>query len=83
MYTHEQWKRNTQMNINISRIYWIYFQRGFFGDFLNTKDRHNIGFNSFNMKWPNVHMHAHFLTVVSLAFSESKLEAIAWLQYQR
>ena len=29
IYTHEQWKRNTQMYINFSRIYWIYFHRGF------------------------------------------------------
>ena len=29
IYTHEQWKRNTQMYINISRIFCIYFQRGF------------------------------------------------------
>ena len=29
IYTHEQWKRNTKMYINISRIYWIYFHRGF------------------------------------------------------
>ena len=27
--THEQWKRNTQMYTNISRIYWIYVHRGF------------------------------------------------------
>ena len=34
------------------------------GDFMNTKDRHNIGFSSFNVKCPNVYTHAHFPTVV-------------------
>ena len=29
MYTHEQWKRNTQMYNNILRMHWIYFHRGF------------------------------------------------------
>ena len=33
------------------------------GDFMNTKDRHHIGFISFNVKGPNVYTHAHFLTV--------------------
>ena len=62
-YTHEQWKSNTQMYNIISRIYWIYFQR-ISGDFMNTKDRHDIVFISSNMKCPNVHTHVHFPTVV-------------------
>ena len=60
LYTHEQLKRNTQMYINISRIYWIFFHRGFFYDFMNTKDRHYIDFIIFNVKCPNVYTHAHF-----------------------
>ena len=34
------------------------------GDFMNAKDRHHIGFISFNVKWPNVNMHAHFRIIV-------------------
>ena len=50
------------------------------GDFMNTKDRRHIGFLSFNVKCPNVYAHAHFPTVVDLAFSESTFAGIAWLQ---
>ena len=34
------------------------------GDFMNTKDRHHIGFITFNVKCPNVYTHAHFPTEV-------------------
>ena len=45
--------------------YIIYIlSQGIFGDFMNTKDRHDIGFISFNVKCPNVDTHAHFPTVV-------------------
>ena len=33
-------------------------------DFMNTKDRHDIGFISFNVECPNVYTPAHFPTVV-------------------
>ena len=31
---------------------------------MNTKDKHYIDFNSFDVKCPNVYTHAHFPTVV-------------------
>ena len=48
------WKRNTHMYINISRIYWIYFHRGFLVILWLKNDRHSIDFISFNVKCPNV-----------------------------
>ena len=53
------------------------------GEFVNTKDRHYIGFISFNVKCRKVYTHAHFPTVVKWAFSESSFAGIAWFQYQR
>ena len=35
-----------------------------FDDFMKTKDKHHIGFISFNVKCLNVYTHAHFPTVV-------------------
>ena len=49
------------------------------GDFMNTKDRHHIGFISFNVKYPNVYTHAHFQTEVFIGISESTFAGIAWL----
>ena len=34
------------------------------GDFMNTKERHHIGFITFNVKCPYVYTHAYFPTVV-------------------
>ena len=71
------------MYMNISRIYWIYFHRGFKVILWVEKDRNYIDFISFNVKYPNVYTHVHFPTVVIQAFSESTFAGLARLQYQR
>ena len=43
LYTHEQWKRNTQMYINLKDILNIRSQR-ISGDFINTNDGRHIDF---------------------------------------
>ena len=53
--------RNIQQYIN--HIMYILSQR-ISGDFIYTKDWHDIVFISFNVKGPNFYTHAHIQTVV-------------------
>ena len=50
--------------IGLSQVSSFLSSKRISGDFINTKDRHYIGFISFNMKCPNVYTHAHFSTIV-------------------
>ena len=49
---------------SISQGYTEYTFTEDFGDFMNAKDKHHIGFISFNVKCPNVYTHVHSPTVV-------------------
>ena len=40
------------------------------GNFMNTKDRHDIDFIHFNVKCTNYYTHAHITTIAKLSFLE-------------